>query len=114
MKTIVDNNSMMIINSATVRRANVIMRRTGSEFVGVVKSQMIDTLNAKLHGGIAHFVYAKKDGSIREAWGTLASNLMNDKVCSYINRDMQNVVCYFDIEKGAFRSLRFENLIRVF
>ena len=31
-----------------------------------------------------------------------------------ISRDSVNCVCYWDCEKGGFRSLRFENLLQVF
>ena len=68
--------TMVIVNSMTVHRANVIAQRTGSVAMGVVKAQMIDLLKAKLQSGVAHFIYMKKDGTIREAWGTCAGNLM--------------------------------------
>lgn len=105
----------MVINNATIRRANVIAYRTGSEVMGVLKAQMIDLLKAKLHSGVAHFIYQKKDGTLREAWGTTNHKLVASKVNGNgIARDYVNCVCYFDVEKGAFRSLRFENLIQVF
>ena len=96
----VANNSVVVINNLTSRRASVIAHRTNSEAMGVIKAQIIDLLKAKLQMGVAHFVYMKKDGTLREAWGITASNLMN-------------TVCYWDCEKGGFRSLRFENLIEV-
>ena len=52
----VANNSVVVINNLTSRRASVIARRTNSEAMGVIKAQMIDLLKA-------HFVYMKKDGS---------------------------------------------------
>lgn len=33
-------------------------------------------LSARLHAGIVHFYFRKVDGTIREAWGTLASNII--------------------------------------
>ena len=105
----------IVIDNQTIRRANVIAYRTGSEVIGILKAQMIDLLKAKLHSGVAHFIYQKKDGSIREAWGTTHHGLVSAKVNGNgMPRDYVNCVCYFDVEKGAFRSLRFENLIQVF
>ena len=53
-------------------------------------------------------------GSIREAWGTTSHNLIKANVNGRgIPRDYVNCVCYWDVEKGGFRSLRFENLIQV-
>ena len=106
--------TMVIVNSMTVHRANVIAQRTGSAAMGVIKAQMIDLLKAKLQTGVAHFVYMKKDGTLREAWGTTASNLMKANINGRgISRDSVNTVCYWDCFKGGFRSLRFENLIEV-
>ncbi len=108
-------NQMVIVNNSTQRRANVIYNRTKSMEMGVIKSLMIDTLKSKLRSGIAHFCYLKKDGSLREAWGTTAHNLIKANVNGNgIDRDSVNCVCYWDVEKGGFRSLRFENLVQVF
>ena len=38
----VANNSVVVINNLTSRRASVIARRTNSEAMGVIKAQMID------------------------------------------------------------------------
>ena len=74
------NNNAVVINNCTSRRANVIAQRTGSDVMGVVKAQMIDALKAKLQNGVAHFLFLKKDGSLREAWGTTANNLIKANV----------------------------------
>lgn len=111
----IDMETMVVVNNKTQRRANVIYKRTKSMEMGVIKSLLIDTLKAKLRSGVAHFVYLKKDGSLREAWGTTSHNLIKANVNGRgIDRDSVNCVCYWDVEKGGFRSLRFENLMQVF
>lgn len=111
----IDMETMVVVNNKTQRRANVIYKRTQSMEMGVIKSLLIDTLKAKLRSGVAHFVYLKKDGSLREAWGTTSHNLIKANVNGRgIDRDSVNCVCYWDVEKGGFRSLRFENLVQVF
>lgn len=54
------------------------------------------------------------DGSVREAWGTTSHQLMQDKIIGtgYTGEQM-NVVKYWDVLKGGFRSLRYENLIAI-
>ena len=105
----------IVLSNTTMRRATVIAQRTNSMEIGVIKAMMIETLKAKLQSGVAHFEYVKKNGEIREAWGTTCSNLMKAKVYGGgIRRDFVNCVVYWDIEVGDFRSLRFENLIKVF
>ena len=106
---------MVIVNGMTAHRANVIVNRTGSAAMGVVKAQMIDLLKAKLQSGVAHFLYMKKDGTLREAWGTCASNLMKATQNGRgLSGDQVNTVKYFDVEAGGYRSLRYENLVQVF
>ena len=108
-------NTLVVINGMTARRANVIAHRTGSAAMGVVKAQMIDLLKAKLQNGVAHFIYMKKDGSIREAWGTCSGQLMKATQNGRgLSGDMVNTIKYWDVEKGGYRSLRYENLIQVF
>ena len=106
---------IVAVNGMTAHRANVIARRTGSEAMGIIKAQMIDLLKAKLQSGVAHFLYMKKDGTLREAWGTCASNLMKATQNGRgLSGDQVNTVKYFDVEAGGYRSLRYENLVQVF
>lgn len=106
---------VVAMNGMTAHRANVIARRTGSEAMGIIKAQMIDLLKAKLQSGVAHFIYIKKDGSLREAWGTTASNLMKATQNGRgLSGDQVNTVKYYDVMVGGYRSLRFENLVQVF
>ena len=114
MMTMVANSTVIVMNNDTIRRANVIANRVGNDVIAIIKAQMIDLLKSKLKNGIAHFIYQKKDGSIREAWGTTSYDLVKANVNGRgIERDYVNCVCYWDVEKGGFRSLRFENLIQV-
>ena len=107
---VVNNNTVN-----TLRRATVIANRTNSVELGILKSAMIDELKSKLRNGYAKFEFVKKDGTIREAEGCLTPNLMEQKINGNgINRDSVNTVVFWDLNKGAFRSLRFETLIRVF
>jgi hypothetical protein len=106
---------IVAVNGMTAHRANVIASRTGSEAMGVIKAQMIDLLKVKLQSGVAHFLYMKKDGTLREAWGTCASNLMKATQNGRgLSGDQVNTVKYFDVEAGGYRSLRYENLVQVF
>lgn len=105
----------IVLSNTTMRRASIITQRTNSMEMGVIKAMMIETLKAKLQSGIAHFTYMKKNGEIREAWGTTCSNLMKAKVYGGgIRKDFVNCVVYWDVEVGDFRSLRFENLVKVY
>lgn len=106
---------LVAMNGMTAHRANVIARRTGSEAMGIIKAQMIDLLKAKLQSGVAHFIYMKKDGTLREAWGTCASNLMKATQNGRgLSGDQVNTIKYYDVMAGGYRSTRYENLVQVF
>lgn len=106
---------LVVINGMTSHRANVIASRTGCATLAVVKAQMIDLLKAKLQSGVAHFLYMKKDGTLREAWGTCASNLMKATQNGRgLSGDAVNTIKYYDVIAGGYRSTRYENLVQVF
>ena len=107
--------TIVAVNGMTAHRANVIATRTGSDAMGIIKAQMLDLLKAKLQSGIVHFIYVKKDGTLREAWGTCVSNLMKATQNGRgLSGNQVNTVKYFDVVAGGYRSLRYENLVQVF
>ena len=63
-------NTLVITNSTAARMA-VIAARTGSELMAGVKAMMIEVLKEKLRNGVAHFVFVKKNGEVREAFAQL-------------------------------------------
>ena len=67
-------------------------------------------LKAKMQGGIVKFYYQKVDGSIREAYGTLKSELCPDTKDAgrKANPTLQT---YHDTEKEEWRCYKVANLI---
>lgn len=115
--------NLPVVYMKTIKHAKTIACRLGcSEGMAMAKSLLIDQLRTKMRQGTAHFWYVKMkqcvDGvcfpEIREAWGTLSPNLMKKKVMGDGREgERTNTVRYWDVEKGGFRSLRIENLLRV-
>ena len=105
----------LVITYQTATRMVVIASRTNSEFMAGAKAMKIESLKNKLRSGVAHFLYTKKNGEIREAWGTtnptLAAKYSIGRGCS---REMYATTAYFDIEKSAWRSFRWESIVKVF
>ena len=64
------------------------------------------TLREMLLKGIVHFAYRKKDGSLREAFGTLVPDIIDEKVSGMslkhgkVQGEWRN---YFDMEVGNWR-----------
>ena len=105
----------IVIENQTAKRANVIAQRTGSVEIGIMKAMMIALLKEKMNHGVAHFEFMKKNGEIREAWGTTQSNITSAKTNGRgYNKELDNCIAYFDCIKGAWRSFRYESLIKVY
>ena len=105
----------LAINGMTATRAMVIAQRTSNEQIGLVKAMMIEQLKEKLANGVAHFLLIKKDGSVREAWGTTSPSLAQKHINGNgASRELFKTTAYFDVEKGGWRSLRWESIVKVF
>lgn len=105
----------LMISKSTAVRASVISKRTHSEEVGIIKAMMIAQLKEKLANGVAHFIFIKKNGEVREAWGTtnpsLSAKHINGKGDS---RENYYTTPWWDCENGAWKSLRWESIVKVF
>jgi hypothetical protein len=106
--------STIAVNDMTVTRANVIAQRTGSLEMGIAKAMLIEQLKSKL-SGIAHIIFQKRDGSLREMYCTtnpsLVARHINHRGCS---RECYATTAVFDVECGSWKSFRWESLIKVF
>ena len=105
----------LIITDTTAVRMNVIAQRTQNLLVAGAKAMMIESLKEKLRNGVAHFLYIKKDGTIREAWGTTNAALAHKYTNGNgVSREIFKTTAYFDIEKSSWRSFRWESIVKVF
>lgn len=108
---------VILFNDSTVSRAKVIAVRTSSRMVdGISKALLIEQLKKKLRSGqIVKFVYLKSNGDIRVAYGTTNADFLKDKVRGRgDSRENYATSAYYDLEKGGWRSFRWENLIAVY
>ena len=81
----------------------------------VVVNSNLDDLMAALKEGIVQMFYRKKDGTLREAYGTLSDNFIPHRYWPAGKREAREyLVNYWDLEKGgwrAFQKSRFEYFI---
>jgi hypothetical protein len=76
---------------------------------------MIEQLKEKLANGIAHFIFIKKNGELREAWGTTKSSLVANKINGRgESRECYSTTAWWDCENGGWKSLRWETIVKVF
>ena len=105
----------LIITDTTAVRMNVIAQRTQNLLLAGAKAMMIESLKEKLRNGVAHFIFIKKNGEIREAFGTTNSSVASKYTNGNgISREYFKTTAYFDIEKGEWRSFRWESIVNVF
>ena len=92
----------------------VIGRRTNSALMAGAKAMMVENVKNQMRNGVAHFVYMKKSGELREAFGTTSKALVERYINGNgISREHFATTAYFDVEKAAWRSFRWENIVAV-
>ena len=107
--------STIAVNDMTVTRANVIAKRTGSLEMGIAKAMLIEQLKEKMKFSVQHFIFQKRDGSLREMFATTCKPLIEKHLThTGVSRECYATTAVFDVEKGAWRSFRWESLIKVF
>ncbi len=89
------------------------VKRNGYSMSEALKTAWLNAkLRIKMTAGIAKFYFQKVDGSIREAYGTLKSELV-PTVGTDNRRKNDTVQVYFDTEKGEWRCYKKANVISI-
>lgn len=89
------------------------VKRNGFELSEALKQAwQVFKLKKQMLKGIVKFYYQKVDGSIREAYGTLKSELM-PAIDTSNDRRLKNptVQVYFDTERQEFRCFKVANVL---
>ena len=98
--------SQQVINDA--KRINEITGRPMAECENQA-SQIAECVKA-MKSRIVEFYFVKKDGTVRQAFGTLQDDVILPLIKDATNREPNpEVVTYFDCVKKQFRSFRKEN-----
>ena len=114
LQTVNQTATAVVLKDKTVERANIIAQRIGSLEIAIVKAMMLEQLDAKLADNqLAHIIFQKKNGSLREMWCSTNPSLCS-KHLKGVHREHYGTKVVFDVEKGEFRSFRFESIIKVF
>ena len=75
------NTMLATTDTMTLTRMAVIGRRTNSALMAGAKAMMVENVKNQMRNGIANFVYMKKSGELRDAFGTTSKALVE----RYIN-----------------------------
>lgn len=105
----------LVITDTTAVRMNVIAQRTQNLLVAGAKAMMIESLKEKLRTGVAHFIFQKKNGELREMFATTNPSLVKRHINGRgVSRELYATTAVFDCELGEWRSFRWESIVKVF
>lgn len=101
-------------NALVAAHINAITVKTGSALMGASKALLIEEAKRQMRNGVCHFIYMKKNGECREAFGTLNKGILNATLKGTgVSPENWGCCYYHDTLKGGARSFRWENLIAV-
>ena len=105
----------LVITDTTAVRMNVIAQRTQNLLIAGAKAMMIESLKDKLRTGVAHFIFQKKNGGLREMFATTNPSLVKRHINGRgVSRELYATTAVFDCELGEWRSFRWESIVKVF
>ena len=107
--------NIMVVTDMTATRMAVIADRTQNLLVAGAKAMMIENLKSKLRSGVAHFIFQKKNGELREMFATTCPSLVKRHINGRgVSRECYATTAVFDCELGEWRSFRWEPIVKVF
>ena len=105
----------LVITDTTAVRMNVIAQRTQNLLIAGAKAMMIENLKHKLRTGVAHFIFQKKNGELRDMFATTNPSLVKRHINGRgVSRELYATTAVFDCELGEWRSFRWESIVKVF
>lgn len=108
MNAIITNNPLVATHIASIAHT------TGSKLMGASKALLIEEAKRQMRNGVCHFIYKKKNGEVREAFGTLDKSVLNATLKGTGDSPETWGCCFYhDCIKGGARSFRWSNLIAV-
>ena len=111
MNTIISTTTNNALVAAHIKAITI---KTGSALMGTSKALLIEEAKRQMRNGVCHFIYQKKNGEVREAFGTLHRGVLNATLKGTGESPETWGCCYYhDTLKGGARSFRWQNLIAV-
>ncbi len=97
---------------AIMQMAWQFVKRNGMTLADALKKAwQVFKLKAQMMKGIVRFYFRKVDGTIREAYGTLRTDLMPEIKGEDNRRKNDTVQTYFDTERQEFRCFKLANIV---
>ena len=109
-----ENVAIVAMSSKDVKRASVISSRISNPFLTGVLVAQIAELKKRMMNSVVCFEFVKKNGELTRRWGTTSPSLaVATTTGTGLYGDARNVVTFFDVRKGAWRSFQPQSLVRI-
>ena len=109
-----ENMAVVTMTGKDVKRASLIASRIGDPFVTGILMAQVSELKKRMMTSVVCFEFCKKNGEVTRRWGTTSNSLVKATTTGIgMSGDDRNVVCFFDVMKGAWRSFQPQSLIRI-
>lgn len=98
-----------------MKNAHRFFKVTGESFSECLKrAWQVYKLAKAMKTKTVQFFYQKVNGEVRQAFGTMAEEVIHDKVKGTdIRRKNEDLLTYWDTEKESFRSFKEFNLVKI-
>ena len=106
--------AIVTLENKELKRAMVINSRIENPFMTGVIMERVSELKRRMQREVVEIEFRKKDGSITRRFATTMSSLAGKHINGRgMSPENWGCCCYWDMEKGGFRSFKWENLITI-
>lgn len=108
------NTQIMTVSRQEMIIATYAINRSNDAFLAALQMSKCNELVNRLRNGIVHGYFTKKDGTIREFWGTTNPSLASKKTVNPIGTEPRlpkGQIPFVDCECGEWRSMRIGSFI---
>ena len=108
------NTQIMTVSKQEMIIASYSIRRSNDALLAALQMSKCNELVNRLRTGIVHGYFQKKDGSLREFWGTTNPSLAEKKTVYPLGTEPKlpyGQIPFIDCEKGQWRSMRIGSFI---
>lgn len=109
-----ENMAIVAMSSKDVRKAMVINSRIGNQFLTGYLLSLGNELRKRMSEGVVEVWFTKKSGEVAHRFATTKSSLVKNHINGRgISGEQRNVITFWDVEKGAWRSMQIQSILKV-
>lgn len=109
-----ENMAIVAMISKDIRKAMVINSRINNPFLtGYLLSQG-NELRKRMSEGVVEVWFTKKSGEVAHRFATTNASLVRNHINGNgTSGESRNVITYWDVEKGAWRCMQIQSILKV-